>query len=352
MKNWQTRLTQTWAFIDAGGFPLPQVNALKAYHNGLTAAERQAISVAMAQGGYNAGVVKALEKNNRNWRRALILALMARKNSGVPANDLLAAQNALAANIANDEAERRVKSELKDLANAVLQVRMMAPTNINWGGWDGATQRPLLPGCNIGRRGANGPGTLGCFVTNAAGHIFILSNRHVLRQNGSTDDEIIQPAHQLGGSFFDDVATFTAELTTHDAAIARVKTGVVCNNVTPEGVAITGSNAAVLGAVTKRGCASRARRGIVTNVASPNVNALGHILQDQLLIDIDLLLDPQAALTFQIQGDSGSVVLNGANEVVALMHGQNGATGGQATHIAPILAHFNVLVLVGQLVAP
>ncbi len=352
MKNWQTRLRETWAFIDGRGFPVAQVNALKAYHNALTAQQRQQVSVAMAQGGYNAGVVKAMEKVNRHWRRTLILVLMARMNSGVPANDLQAALAALALNLPPTEAEKRVRAELKDLPSAQLAVQMMAPTNINWGGWDGAMHRPLLAGCNIGRRGANGPGTLGCFVTNPAGHVFILSNRHVLRQAGSNDNEIIQPAHQLGGSYFDEVAAFFAEFPSHDAAIARVRTGIVCDNTTAEGVAITGSNAAALGPVTKRGCASRARRGTVTNVAAPNVAALGHTLQDQLLIDIDPLLDPTPGLTFQIQGDSGSVVLNGANEVVALMHGQSGATGGQATHIAPILAHFNVQVLVGQVVAP
>lgn len=243
--------------------------------------------------------------------------------------------------------------EISNLPNAILAMKARGMVDLTWGGWDGTKERPLLAGCSIGRRGSNGPGTLGCFVT-IAGDVFILSNKHVLRQAGdAADDEVLQPPHQLGGTFFDSIATFEDELPTHDAAIAKVHSGINCSNTTPEGTAITGVNVAVLnGDITKRGCATRTRHGTITNANSPNVNTGPVTLVDQLLITRDDARDAYAARIFQVQGDSGSIVLNHNNEVVALGHGQASATVLQATHIAPILAHFGAAILVGAMVAP
>ena len=358
MRNWKTRLTETWAFIEGNTLKLPAgpVATVKAYHGLLTDPQKQAVSLAMAQGAYAIGITKADEKTNRKLRRALILVLMAKSNSGNAANDLARALAALLANMTPGMAEKRLKIEFADIPSAQSAMIMRQMADINWGGWDAARQRPLLVGCAIGRRGANGPGSLGCFVRRGV-DVFILSNRHVLYQAGSIttaeDSAVVQPPHQLGGTYFDVVADSLEEDPTHDAAIAKVKSGIVCTNATPEGRAITGSNAVGTGApVSKRGCATRHRCGTVSNGVSPNVNNNSHILIDQLLIDRDDLLDTQPTRIFQIQGDSGSVLLNAADEVVALMHGQATATSAQATHIGPILAHFGVTVLVGTYTAP
>lgn len=372
-KNWNTRLTETWAFIDSiSGAPATTITALKTYHNNLTAAVQRAVSNAMAQGDYThakPGILtwgntrtqmetdRATEKDRRAYRRAMILILMAKQNSGVPMNDLNRAVAAVPTNVTG-EAKERVLAELKDLQTSIIQMKAGGQVNdINWAGWDGTKRRPLLAGSSIGRRGSLGPGTLGCFV-NIGTDVYILSNAHVLRQASlgttMTDDEIIQPPHQLGGSYFDVVAEFHAELTTHDAAVAKVVSGISCTNATVQGVAITGSAAAGPGgAIIKSGCATRERKGTIANLNAPNVNTSATTtLVDQLLIDRDDTLDASPHEKFQVKGDSGSVAIDHNGRVVALLHGQAGGTSVQGTHIDPILNYFGATVFAGTQVAP
>lgn len=356
-KGSQERLDEVWTTIDSLKPTAGSRFALKGYYDAMTAAERKTMSTAMAQGNTYAAnpLGKANEKIMRMYRRALILILMAKHNSGVVANDLIAAQAALAGNMTGDQAQTRCVNELPNIQAAILKMHATARADLNWAGWDGRKQRPMLAGCAIGRRGANGPGTLGCFLTDGTGAIYILSNRHVLYQDYAAggagpgaDALVIQPPHQLGGSYFDDVATLTADDPLHDAAVARVKAGIICSNTTVNGIVIGGSAAATNnGAVRKDGCASRLRHGTITTLNSPNVHNGSVSLTSQMLVDIDAGNDAHVGRIFQIQGDSGSVLIDHNNDVVALMHGQASAVQAQATHIAPILAHFNMQVMVG-----
>jgi hypothetical protein len=360
-KNWKTRLTETWDEMDKDktSFPAARLQTIKDYHANLTDPQRKTVSEAMAQGEY--GVAKAdrpAEHIYRKYRRMLILILTAKANTGAPANDVVRASQALAASMIGDQAVSRCRFEMQDVAAAVQKVKDTMGVDSNWGGWDSVRRRPLLAGCSIGRRGSNGPGTLGCFVRRG-NDVFILSNRHVLYQLGSgaipvdDDREVIQPPHQLGGTFFDSVAEVVELDGDHDAAMARIKSGIVCINRTPEGVDIAGSGAAgPKAAVWKRGCASGVRKGIVTEPKSADVATPGFLLKNQLIVTRDNDLDAYRDRVFQIQGDSGSVLLNHANQVVALLHGREGATGAQGTHIGPILARFGVTVLVGSYTAP
>lgn len=371
MKKWRTRLQETWDRIDGiHGVPVGKVNALKIYHNGMTDPEKKLVSEAMAQGAYTHGKPgiftrgnardqmqqdRKTEKVRRAYRRAMILIFMANHASGNVQNDLNAALQAVPPNVTG-EAVHRVKAELMNLNQAILQMKAGGQVrDFNWNGWDGTRQRPLLAGCSIGRRGAKGPGTLGCFVTIGL-DVFILSNRHVLQQAGEgglVDAEIIQPPHQLGGSYYDDVATFHADFPNHDAAIVKVKSGIWCNNTTVQGTAILGSAVATLnGVVKKSGCATGERCGQISNIIAPAVQTQNIQLIHQLLIQRDDILDLLPNETFQMKGDSGSVVLDNNNMVVALLHGQVGATVAQGTHIAPILMNFNAAVLVGNQQAP
>jgi hypothetical protein len=273
IKTWKGRLSETWTYLEDSKFPAWQLAALKAYHDRLTDQQRKAVSEAMEQGAY-VTQQKVAEKLYRHARRALILVLMAKANTGTPANDLARARQALSANMTDDQALQRLKLELGDLQQALTAMYTRGLADMDWGGWDGEMHRPLLAGCAIGRRGANGPGTLGCFVTRG-NDVFILSNRHVLRQAAvNNDDDAIQPAHQLGGSYHDVVATVVDVDADHDAAIAQVKRGITCRNVTPEGTQITGSAVAGLGdPVTKRGCATRLRHGNVAHSNAEDVNS-------------------------------------------------------------------------------
>jgi len=190
-----------------------------------------------------------------------------------------------------------------------------------------------------------GPGTLGCFVT-IGGDVYVLSNAHVLQQQGSTDNEILQPPHVCGGTYYDVIADFQSAENRFDAAVARVRAGIVCDNTTPQGTAITGSALAVNGmAVTKYGVATRHRVCTVTNDNAPNVVANIATLQQQIIVDTEV--NDRRAYALQVPGDSGCVLIDNIGAVVALCHGQFGLNQVQATKIGPILAHFNAQILVG-----
>jgi hypothetical protein len=223
-----------------------------------------------------------------------------------------------------------------------------------WGGWDATRQRPLLAGCAIGQRGTNGPGTLGCFVS-LNGSIYILSNLHVLKKTGAADKAILQPSHMLGGTSFDEIASFFEGEPKLDAALARVSAGVQVQNITPEGMQIGAARRGIgNGApVRKRGVATRERAGTVVgaNPTSITRGDLGPavVMTDQILVARDDGLDGTPTVGFQVPGDSGSLVVNAANEVVALMHGQvpGVLAQGQATLIAAILDRWPGLTILG-----
>lgn len=328
--------------------------------NNLSQANKNTISTAMSQGS-----ARALKKNNpnyatnekvlRQYRRQLILVLLAKTRNPLVtlAADLNRVTNTVA-NFPDPDLRWRFENEMKNIM-ANQGTNALAAKDVSWAtglGWESNKRRPLLAGCAIGRRGAPGPGTLGCFVYIGANtNVHILSNAHVMLQNGSTENEILQPPHMCGGTYYDVVADFVAQAAQWDAAIAKVRPGFTCDNTTPQGTAMTGSALAVNNMqVTKYGCATRHRVCTVTNDTAPNVNgATGVPLQDQLLLDTEV--NDVKAYALQVPGDSGSVLVDVNGDVVALAHGQAGKDGLQATHIAPILAHFNAHILVGQVVA-
>lgn len=350
-KNWKTRLTDTMTVIT--GLNATKAPTVQAYINSLTVPQRKALSAAMAQGGYAANPLgKAMETVERSHRRALLLVVTARANSGVPANDLA---RGIAAYNANPAASGQalLRAELSNLADSVMQLQSRGVgVDLTWGGWDGTNQRPLLAGCAIGQRGTNGPGTLGCFVQ-LNGAIYILSNMHVLRKTGTTDAAILQPPHLLGGTYFDEVATYYQGEPLLDAALARVTTGIQCSNVTPAGTVISGHNRNLVAndPVRKHGVATGARNGVClgANPAQIPRGDLGPpvVMTDQVLIE--QADDDASAYGFQVPGDSGSIVINAAGEVVALMHGQvpGNVAQGQATTIGAILDRWPGMAILG-----
>ena len=340
-KSWKKRLNETMGHITTQN--AIKAPAILAYINGLTVPERKLVSAAMAQGSYNANPMgKAMEKFERVYRRALLLVVCARSNSGVAANDL---QRGLVAYNANpgQSGKSLLDAELSQLAQGQLMlVARGQGVDTTWGGWDGRRQRPLLAGCAIGQRGPNGPGTLGCFVM-LAGEIYILSNMHVLKKQTAADTGILQPAHITGGTYFDDIATYYQGEPLLDAALGRVKAGVTCSNTTPEGTSISGSNRNLIinDPLRKRGVATRARRGkhLGDNPTAIARGDLGApiVMTNQILIE--QADDDVSNFGFQVPGDSGSIVINAAGEVVGLLHGQvpTNRAQGQATKIGAIL---------------
>jgi hypothetical protein len=261
------------------------------------------------------------------------------------------------------EMTNRLRQELHDLDAALNMVRLQV-NEVTFGGWDRTKHRnPLRPGCAIGQRGTNGPGTLGCFVTNPAGHIFLLSNLHVLKQAGigAGDAEIIQPAHLTGGSYTDVVADYVDGDPALDAAIARVRPGLQVTQTIagPNGFTISGTAAPYQWQlVKKRGCATGYRCGEVSDAQErsvamlrPGFGNVDHLIQITRDGDRDEVDD----LGFQLPGDSGTILCDVQGRVIGLMSlgGGNRQQTGLAIAIAPILQRFNVQILgTGLHIAP
>ncbi|MCA9131661.1 MAG: hypothetical protein KDA45_00830 [Planctomycetales bacterium] len=357
LKGWKKRLEETFTFLNSvekqNGGDGSATNAIKHIVNTMSDAQRKSLSNAMGQGKYDAydKGQKAAETENRSYRRCLQLILTARAGGNwdlaIQTGSRLANQHRGA-----DDVKNRVKRALLNKAAGELALKMRQNAHIDWVGWDAQKYtNPLLAGCGIGRRGTNGPGTLGCFVTKN-GNIYILSNYHVLRQQGSSDDEIIQPAHQIGGTYYDTVAVYEDGERTLDAAIARVNSGIQVQNRTPGPNAfdIVGHAAGVHNGLRlkKRGCATRyracnVREAAKADLARNDMDGVQVNTTDLFEIERDDT-DAHPNLQIQVPGDSGSVICNMHGAVVGLMN-MASATGALATKIAPILHRFNVQIL-------
>jgi hypothetical protein len=321
---------------------------MRALVNALSNAEKGTLNEALKRGDYvNRGPglatwgqqrtqmneLKSNEKKERALHRALLMALTLKSNQAINAavQDASAVVNGMRNAVGGagstarlNELKNRLRQEVHDLDAALDMVRLQV-NEVTFGGWDRTKHRnPLRPGCAIGQRGTNGPGTLGCFVTNAAGHIFVLSNLHVLKQAGigAGDAEIIQPAHLTGGTYADVIADYVDGETTLDAAIARVRPGIQVTQTIagPNGFTISGTaNPYQWQLVQKRGCATGYRRGEVSDAQERsvpmgragfgNVNHLLQITRDGDRDDVD-------NLGFQLPGDSGTILCDIQGRVV------------------------------------
>lgn len=197
-------------------------------------------------------------------------------------------------------------------------------------------------------------GTLGCFVTLAGGGTAILSNNHVLggeNRGVKGTDRILQPGN-LTFAATQHVATLTdfvklldspasarpakgnVRFNTVDAAVAEMATGVAFAQayLPARGLpAPFGTAAPKVGdKVFKVGRTTGLTRGEITNVAvtvGPVPYDLGHCwFQDQFEITGD------NGTLFSDQGDSGSVIVTTAGEVVGLLFAGNGTQ----TYASPI----------------
>jgi hypothetical protein len=356
-KLWNTRLTETMAVINK--MNPTKGKAVQDYINSLTVPNRKLLSEAMAQGGYAANPQgKAMEKDERASRRALLLVLTTQANTGVPANDLERGKAAYRDN-PGAQGKTLLAAALSDLDANIIQmqngrVAVRADDAATWTDWDGTRQSPLLAGCAIGQRGTNGPGTLGCFVR-YRNEIYILSNMHVLKKQSVTDTAILHPPHLLGGTYYDEIATYADGEPTLDAALARVKPGVKCENRTPEGTVIRGFNSSPNphDPVFKRGVATRERQG---EILGPNPKPIRrtNLVPKKVVVMTDQILVQQAdsdtsRYFFQVEGDSGSTVIDEDGKVVALMHGRHpgDVAVGQATTIGAIINRWPGMEILG-----
>ncbi|MGQ1785139.1 MULTISPECIES: hypothetical protein [unclassified Saccharicrinis] len=243
--------------------------------------------------------------------------------------------------------------------------------------------RPLKAGIAVSTK-SNTYGTLGWFGTlDSDGTTILLTNKHVLYDSTSSTDTTVLPTAQpkLGkvskccccecGS--DDVIGETIigirdlnppTSTSVDCAIAKINTEFsgdisfnITNDSTDEVLTVSGTAAAVVGeTVRKIGARSAFTTGRVVHIGD---TAVAGTDPDGGTITIrtgQVLIIPDPSETYQVldadsdtckfafsnNGDSGSVILNASDEIVALLYGGDETTNSVditfANNIANVLA--------------
>lgn len=216
---------------------------------------------------------------------------------------------------------------------------------------------PLKGGISIGPCRAIGgyvfAGTLGAVARdNATNDILLLSNFHVMcvDTGWAVGDQMTQPSRVDTGHCPADVVgtLLRAQLTAAvDAAVCTLSgRGYACEIV--DIGTVTGTATATLGmAVRKRGRTTGLTYGTVDSISlSVNVDydpSIGtRTLTNQIGVTPDLAHNPK----FGDHGDSGSVVVNNAREVVGLHFAGSDDGYGVANPIAAVLAALNISLCV------
>lgn len=223
---------------------------------------------------------------------------------------------------------------------------------------DQNSYRPIKGGImiNNGRNGSGvgGSGTLGCMAQlNSDNSWVILSNHHVLYgDSGQDNDEIGQP--WVGCSWCCKTNVIAKNLNKNlalDCAIAKIEDDISISNVIDDIGSISGA-----GAVAAINGERVRKRGARTGYTSGTISAIDPGTKE-------ITITPNAAggpnndpggctnyvsgvTIFAFSGDSGSVVLNDNNEVVALLYAIDTATNtlGFANDILQIQTTLSITI--------
>jgi hypothetical protein len=218
--------------------------------------------------------------------------------------------------------------------------------------------RPAMPGCSVGHVDLGGYGTFGLLVKkqgSQAGELFILSNSHVLAQDGlaAIGDAVIQPAsgdfNGSGGTIakLADWEPFNFATSGWpnrvDAAIARVvnnenvKKRIREINIVPAGVSFQITEGM---SVHKVGRSSDHTCGVVEVVPAVTKYELMKSFSRTRMVRFG---DQVGCDRFAGPGDSGSIVLNDQNKVVGLIS-QGGTGGCTFNKIEHVLSALNIAI--------
>ena len=191
--------------------------------------------------------------------------------------------------------------------------------------------RPLQGGCSIAVQNGTEDGTMGCIVERGfvKKEYFILSNNHVLSEFGKNPigSAIVQPSDTYGGTLKDTVAYLSeaipikfikgikSPINLVDCAIGKVTNKSLISKIIYQIGNVKGTNKAILNEnVKKTGFITGLTKGVVKTIGltqhvefSPTKTA---IFKEQILFDLK-----------GGPGDSGSVILNKYNQVIALLIG-------------------------------
>ena len=213
---------------------------------------------------------------------------------------------------------------------------------------------PLVGGVSIGPCRSPGgrvlAGTLGCIVFDTAtGRPMLLSNFHVLAVDTGArpGDAMAQPSRLDGGACSTSAVGTLARWSlggSVDGAVAwATRRGVACQ--VPGVGALAGTAPAAVGtAVRKRGRTTGLTFGTVDTVdLTLTLDYGGGIGNRTLSRQVGVRPDTSRSARFGGPGDSGSVVVDGANRVVGLYFaGFDGAGYGVANPIGPVLSALGV----------
>jgi len=189
--------------------------------------------------------------------------------------------------------------------------------------------RPSPAGVSTSRADQNAAGTIGWFMVDEDGNVYLLSNNHVWanENNAAVGDPIIQPGRLDGGDPVNDVIAelydwididFSGNPNTVDAAIATpVDFSKIYTSIMKIG-GITGKADPVQGAKAKKvGRSTGYTEGIVTDVsATLNVDydSGTALFQDVFIVQGENIVQP---------GDSGSPVLDEQKRFLGLLFAGN-----------------------------
>lgn len=218
---------------------------------------------------------------------------------------------------------------------------------------DTTNYNPKIGGCQIGRKGRNGVGTLACFVRTSDNKVALLTNYHVLWEKTDTpsagvgigqpdhSDSICCTCNEFATTLVPPAGNGYGNASKPDCALALLKEGVKYspriktvrrpdNTVEQDGT-INGTIAATMGdAVWKVGRTTGLTRGTVSQT-TPTIIA-----------------NPDAGLGRMVNfGDSGSALFERTSgKIIGLIWGMNGADNhGIAMPIADVLSNLNITVI-------
>lgn len=215
-----------------------------------------------------------------------------------------------------------------------------------------AVRRPLEPGAQVAMADRNFVGTLGCFVRDAAGVLYALSNSHVLADEGraAVGHRIGQPFPQSPiGTLARWVPFSTVSPNLVDAAIMRLNATTALlgfTNAIPGPIVGTRDvGPEMLGVeVRKAGRTTGARVGKITSV---EIDGLPVAYGDPLGVvrfNDQVEVSGGPATDFSAPGDSGSLIVTSDGYAVALLFaGGKDELGEDRTYANPILAALSAL---------
>lgn len=214
-----------------------------------------------------------------------------------------------------------------DRAKGEAVVRLLQVTKRTTPGYCQGARRPLECGLQVGMADKNFVGTLGCIVKDKDDHLYVLSNSHVLADEGRAlaghpfGQPFGDPAHRVGVlARFIPFSTTSPNLV--DAAIGRLdKTTVLPRFNGALGREIGGwmdVTAEMIGSdVLKVGRTTGARRGKIT---SAEVDGLG-VAYDQGILRFNDQFEVSGgpSTDFSAPGDSGSLIVTTVGYAVGLL---------------------------------